>query len=186
MFRITRIALALLITCAVAGGVHAQADPAIATDARLAAPSPFSPAFSDLGGFTSNITQDPGNVCFGAREQVEFNAGERIAFNVTWEDVVMDPPGLQTYEVTWGLLLAGGPLLIGPFDVPFDMSGFQPGDPVSLCAVWAVDAPRVAQRVSIPWGGRTVDPWVDPPLPPLQGVLGEIVLIAEPGAADRR
>lgn len=167
-----KIAL-LLVLALLTAGVSAVQAADTATQARLATKHVFAPEFSDLSGTTSDVTTDPNNFCFDGVDETDFFGGETASLNTFTTDTVTDPPGLQTYVYTWALLPpSGSPVIFGPFDCTFDLSGFNAGDLVNLCCGLFIELPS-AGPVDIDWGSRVED---DDTSDRLQGLLDAFTL----------
>jgi hypothetical protein len=115
-----------------------------------------STGLANLRGFASS--GDVSAACFNAVEKNTFRPGERIRFNLFWDDTV-ETDFNNEYNVTHGVLLPpGNPVILNMEDFSFDTSGFPPGTPGEFCVFLDIGPiPSTAPSVSnIQWGGRVI------------------------------
>lgn len=116
-------------------------------------------AQGNLSGITSDVTSDPGNVCFAAVPDVEFTENDVVAINVFFNDRVEDDRFNQ-YDVTWALRKRGTIFPVGTFACDHDLSAYNPGEVVTLCCVVTEQIPPspipIPITINVEWGARVV------------------------------
>ncbi|MGD8376689.1 MAG: hypothetical protein PVF68_11160 [Acidobacteriota bacterium] len=114
---------------------------------------------SNLTGFLSDVTTDSSNYCFAGTPDTTFTENEVVAVNIFFDDTV-EADQFNQYQVTWALRLRGNIVPVATFACDVDLSGYSPGEAVTLCC--AVTQLIPASPLPIPititpdWGARVI------------------------------
>jgi hypothetical protein len=123
--------------------------------ATRAVPAGMFPEMVDFQGFSSDVSVDPNNLCFGATPQAAFNWGDKIATNAFWQDTA-DPDGTNEYDVTFAVKTPSGKIKrLSDWRATF--SGLTPGLTYNFCAAESTLSPSSGPAgLGVPWGKKVV------------------------------